>query len=189
MIQGAGDQFFLPDSSRFYFDELKGEKYLRYVPNADHSLRGSDAMEGITAFQQMVIAGRARPVYSWTLEKDGAIRVKSETPPKQVLVWQATNPKARDFRLETIGKAYSSAELKPEADGSYVARVRAPEQGWTAFFAELTFDSGGPYPLKVTTAVRVLPDKLPFAGADLKKLPYEGDLARPASRAKPEGND
>ena len=32
MIQGAGDQFFLPDSSRFYFDDLRGEKYLRYIP-------------------------------------------------------------------------------------------------------------------------------------------------------------
>ena len=40
MVYAAGDQFFLPDSSRFYFDDLKGEKYLRYVPNTDHSLRG-----------------------------------------------------------------------------------------------------------------------------------------------------
>ena len=39
MIQAAGDQFFLPDSSRFYFDDLKGEKYLRYIPNTDHGLK------------------------------------------------------------------------------------------------------------------------------------------------------
>jgi PhoPQ-activated pathogenicity-related protein len=45
VINSAGDQYFLPDSSRFYFDALIGEKYLRYVPNTDHSLKGSDARD------------------------------------------------------------------------------------------------------------------------------------------------
>src|SRR5262249_23844892 len=44
IVNAGGDQFFLPDSSQFYFADLKGEKLLRYVPNAGHSLRGSDAM-------------------------------------------------------------------------------------------------------------------------------------------------
>src|SRR6266542_5037664 len=47
LINAAGDQFFLPDSSRYYFDDLKGEKYLRYIPNADHSLRNSDSRESM----------------------------------------------------------------------------------------------------------------------------------------------
>ena len=36
IMNSAGDQYLLPDSSRFYFDDLPGEKYLRYVPNTDH---------------------------------------------------------------------------------------------------------------------------------------------------------
>src|SRR5207247_7984522 len=32
IINACGDQFFLPDSSQFYFDDLPGVKYLRYVP-------------------------------------------------------------------------------------------------------------------------------------------------------------
>ena len=43
IINASGDQFFLPDSWQFYFDDLKGEKYLRYVPNADHSLKDTNA--------------------------------------------------------------------------------------------------------------------------------------------------
>src|SRR5580658_2255172 len=39
IMNSAGDQYFLPDSSQFYFDELPGEKYLRYVPNTNHSLK------------------------------------------------------------------------------------------------------------------------------------------------------
>ena len=49
IINASGDQFFLPDSSQFYFDELPGVRYLRYVPNADHSLKGSDATESLLA--------------------------------------------------------------------------------------------------------------------------------------------
>jgi PhoPQ-activated pathogenicity-related protein len=40
--------------------------------------------------------------------------------------------------------------------------VPKPEQGWTAFFVELTFPSGGKYPWKFTTDVVVVPDVYPF---------------------------
>ena len=185
VVNASGDQFFVPDSSQFYYDELKGEKLLRYVPNADHSLRGSDALESIIGYYQMILAGKPRPQYSWTFEKDGTIRVKSATPVKRVQLWQATNPKTRDFRVDTIGKAFTSVELKPEADGTYAARLKAPEQGWTASFVELTYETGGTHPLKVSTAVRVLPDRLPFADLDLKKVPYEGVRAKPAGTKAP----
>ena len=50
VINSAGDQFFCPDSSQFYFADLPGEKLLRYVPNADHSLKGSDAPSSLIAY-------------------------------------------------------------------------------------------------------------------------------------------
>ena len=36
----SGDEFFLPDDSHFYFDELLGPKHLRYVPDCEHSMAG-----------------------------------------------------------------------------------------------------------------------------------------------------
>ena len=44
IINAGGDQFFCPDSSQFYYDGLKEERHLSYVPNGDHSLRGTDAL-------------------------------------------------------------------------------------------------------------------------------------------------
>jgi hypothetical protein len=41
--------------------------------------------------------------------------------------------------------------------------VAKPATGWTAFFVELKYPTGGKYPLKLTTAVRVVPDTLPHA--------------------------
>ena len=173
VVNAAGDQYFPPDSSQFYYGELPGEKSLRYVPNADHSLRDSDARESIIAFYQLILAGKPRPTYSWTFESDGSIRVKTAAAPKAVTLWQANNPKARDFRVKTIGKAYQSLALKDEGGGVYVGKIAPPEKGWTAFFVEMTFDVAQTFPLKLTTAVRILPDTLPFADLDPAQAPLE----------------
>jgi PhoPQ-activated pathogenicity-related protein len=173
IVNACGDQFFCPDSSQFYFDELVGEKYVRYVPNADHSLDGSDAAESIAAFYWTLLNGKPRPQFRWSFEPEGAIRVETEDRPETVLLWQATNPDARDFRVDTIGQAYTSRPLADQGNGVYVGRVDSPDRGWTAYLVELTFDVGGPAPLKMTTAVRVTPDRLPYAGVDPNKIPYE----------------
>ncbi|MEO7144219.1 MAG: PhoPQ-activated pathogenicity-related family protein [Bryobacteraceae bacterium] len=162
IVNAAGDQYFLPDSSQFYFDALPGEKYLRYVPNTDHSLRHSDARESVIAFYDAFLGNRRRPRFSWKFERDGSIRVTSKDKPSEVKLWQATNPAKRDFRLLSIGPAYKSTPLAASGNGIYVARVEKPAAGWTAFFVELTYPSSCKYPFKFTTAVRVTPDTLPF---------------------------
>ena len=160
IINSSGDQYFLPDSSQFYFDALPGEKYLRYVPNTNHSLN-ADARESMVAFYDAVLRGQARPKFSWKFEKNGDIRVTTAVRPTEVKLWSATNPEKRDFRLESIGPAYKSSEVSGNGK-TYIGRVEKPAKGWTAYFVELTFPSGGKYPFKFTTAVRVTPDALPF---------------------------
>jgi PhoPQ-activated pathogenicity-related protein len=173
IVNASGDEFFCPDSSQFYWDDLRGEKNLRYVPNSPHSLKGTDAGESIAAFYSMVLSGRPRPTYRWTFEKDGSIRVTAKEKPLSARLWQATNPNTRDFRFYAIGPAYSQKPIEPEKDGAYLGRVEPPAKGWTAFFLELDFDSGGKSPLKLSTAVRVLPDTLPHAGMDPTRAPLE----------------
>src|SRR6266404_5506648 len=162
IVNAGGDQYFLPDSSRFYFDDLKGEKHLRYVPNTDHSLRNSDARQGLIAFYDAFLRKQDRPKFFWKFEDDGSIKVTTTTKPTEVKLWQANNPEHRDFRLVAIGPAYKSTTLEEQKDGIYIGRVAKPEKGWTAYFIELTFPSGGKYPMKFSTAVRVNPDTLPF---------------------------
>ena len=158
IINATGDQFFVPDSSQFYFDDLPGVKYLRYIPNTDHSLKGSDAYATLAACYDAVIHQTHLPEFSWTLEADGAIRVTAKDKPAQVAQWQATNPDARDFRLDTFGPKWQSQPLNDEGGGVFVGKVSKPPQGWTAFFVELTYPGGGTAPLKFTTSVRVVPD-------------------------------
>jgi PhoPQ-activated pathogenicity-related protein len=163
IVNATGDQFFLPDSSQFYFDQLPGVKYLRYVPNADHSLKDTDALETLAACLHAVLNRTPLPRFSWTVESDGAIRVKTVDRPAAVKLWQATNPNARDFRVDTIGKVWTSTDLADPGDGVYVGRVPKPDKGWTAFLVELTYPrEGSPAPFKFTTQVKVVPDILPF---------------------------
>lgn len=162
LLNAAGDQFFLPDSSQFYFDALPGEKYLRYVPNTDHSLDGSDAFETLQAFYAAIATGRPRPQFSWSVQRPDKIVVRSSTSPAAVKLWQATNPKARDFRLETLGPKWTMTALPPAGPNTWIAKLAAPPKGWTAAFVELTFAGVGRVPLTFTTEVVVTPDRLPF---------------------------
>lgn len=162
MLNATGDQFFLPDNSQFYFDDLPGPKYLRYVPNTDHSLRDSDAAETIIAFCQRELAHMPLPRLSWKLEPDGSIRARSPDAPTHALLWQATNPAARDFRLETLGPKWTSRPIPAGPDGAYLAKVPPPASGWTVFFIEFTYAQKGEATLKLTTEVRVVPDVLPY---------------------------
>jgi len=173
MINATGDQFFLPDSHRFHFDALKGPKYMRYVPNADHSLDDTDAFETLAAWQYAISNKKDLPQFTWKVDwTQGVIHVQVKDKPKKVLLWQATNPEARDFRVETLGKVWTSQELSASADGRIVARVPKPDRGWTAFLVELTYAiDGSPTPLKVTSGVAVVPDVLPFAGKRPKGNP------------------
>jgi PhoPQ-activated pathogenicity-related protein len=174
ILNASGDQFFLPDSSQFYFDDLTGEKHVSYVPNAAHSLDKSDALETVQAFYSAIVAGTPRPEVKWTFEKDGSIKVVTKQLPTSVQLWQAVNPSARNFRLDAIGPAYKNTPLQPSGPNTWVAKVSAPEAGWTAFFVEMTFPGAGKYPLKVTSGVRVLPDKLPFAAPVSKRAGSTG---------------
>jgi len=132
VMNSAGDQYFLPDSSQFYLDELSGERYLRYVPNTDHSLRNSDARESLIAFYDAFLRGQPRPKFFWKFEKNGDIRVTSVDKPTEVKIWAATNPEKRDFRLVSIGPAYKSTVLTSKGDNVYIGHVDKPEKGGTA---------------------------------------------------------
>lgn len=166
IVNSTGDEFFLPDSSRFYYDDLPGESRLRYVPNTSHSLEDSDAAEGILAWYLSLLAGIDRPQVEWTIDAAAGgtlIRAVPASNLAQAVLWEVHNPEARDFRLEAIGPTWKSTQLEAKPDGSYEALIRVPEQGWRAGLVELRFDTALPLPLVFTTEVAVAPESLPYA--------------------------
>ncbi|MDB5498261.1 MAG: PhoPQ-activated pathogenicity-related protein [Phenylobacterium sp.] len=170
VINAVGDEYFPPDNTRFSYHLLPETKRLRMIPNSKHSTAGTDIDDSMTAFYDAVLNHRALPSYSWTVRKDGAIVVRSATKPLEVNLWQGNDPKARDFRVDTIGKTFTATKLKRGKDGTWVGKVAKPAAGWTAYFVELTYPSGSKYPFKFTTEVSVTPDTLPYKWKDARPI-------------------
>ncbi len=165
LLNGTGDQFFVTDSSRLYYAALPGPKWLRYKPNTDH-IQNEEVLVNAVSWLDDILDNKTSPRITWALEGTGRLRITPSATPKEVRLWQATNPGARDFRLETIGPVWTSQVLAPSPDGSYVGGVQQPPTGWTAFLIEATFATAGVFePDQVySTEVQIIPDTLPYAG-------------------------
>lgn len=171
IITATGDQFFPTDSAQFYFNQLPGMKYLRTVPNSDHGMKGTESWMSLLAFYYTLVNGLPLPQFDWKNEAPGEVRVTAKTEPFEVNLWTATNPDARDFRLETLGPVWKSSEVKVEKSGRYTVRVPKPAKGWTAYFVELKFSSDMMSPHIFTTDARVVPDVRPHQWVKPKSPP------------------
>ena len=161
LINASGDQFFQPDSWKFYWNDLPGEKHVMYVPNAGHDVSKSDALSNLTAFYQSILDKTPRPGYTWELTGDAfKIQIDTSNQPSSIKLWQAHNPGKRDFRIDEFGPHWTSTDLSLSNGGSYQVNLSAPDKGWTGYFVEITFP--GKIPFKVTTGVEVLPRTYPF---------------------------
>ena len=172
LVNSTGDQFFLPDSWQFYWDDLVGEKHIRYVPNTDHSLDKSNAMESFEAFYAAIAADEERPRFEWRRQGDALyLTTDSKRPPSRITLWQASNAQARDFRLETIGEAWTPTDVQLSSAGKYSLSVSQPSEGWTAFLAELSFPGSGENEFIFSSGVVIVPD-------DLSYPPYKPEIPR-----------
>lgn len=162
IVNAGGDQFFLPDSARFYIDDLEGPTWLRSVANTGHSLMGTDAPKTLIGWIRVMLRGEMPPSYTWEFPDANTVTLMPEGEPEAVHLWQATNPEARDFRVDAFGKKYESTPIEAGENGHYTATVATPEKGWTAYFLEVTYRGSEGETLKFTTPVRVVPDETPY---------------------------
>ncbi len=185
LLHSAGDEFFVSDSSRFYYDKLLGDKRMRYTVNSDHRQGGSSKRyELILAARNWindVLEGETPPSLKWWQEADGTLVVQPSKPAHEVKLWTADNPKARDFRLETLGAGWTAVELKADSDGRYRVRLQKPEAGWRASLVEAAFGCSSNSRQIYTTGVYVTPDTLPYQPGQPSKpeLRAAGDGATP----------
>ncbi|WP_297335210.1 PhoPQ-activated protein PqaA family protein [Algoriphagus sp.] len=161
LINAAGDQFFQPDSWEFYWNDLKGEKHLQYVPNFGHDLSESDAFPNLLSFYASILNNQERPKYHWEIRED---KIILQTPKNQlpisVKLWSAYNQFSRDFRVDEFGPNWVSEEISMPEEGKLEVLMKTPDQGFRAYFVEMTF--AGKTPLKVTSGIEVLPRDYPF---------------------------
>ncbi len=170
LINSAGDEFFLPDSWKFYLSDLPAPTYIRYVPNTGHGLK-PEVVDSVSAFYKAIVMRKPLPQYYWEFPDDSTIVVKTKDKPSKVTLYEATNPNARDFRLNVLGRAYQTKDLTEQEKGVYVGKVTPPEKGWKAYLIEMIFPGPDNTTFTFTTPVRILPDVEPYKYAPPAELP------------------
>lgn len=158
LINGTNDRYWTVDATNIYWDELQGEKHVRYVPNAGHGL--DDGKEGalitLAAFAQHVAQDKSLPELKWTHESDDdeyRLKISSTPTPESVRLWVARSD-TKDFR----NAKWEATELRvsDEAGGDgeeFVGVVAKPEEGHVALFGEATYRQG-PLPYNLSTTLR-----------------------------------
>ncbi len=161
IVNSSGDEFFLPDSSKFYFEELLEPKYLRYVPNCPHNLYISeDAMRASCAFFEMVVKNKELPKFNWEHKEHNQIEVECIDDPLEISLWSAHNPKDRDFRYHEVGEIWKKKKLSKKKDNKYLLELEVPQKGWTGYFIEFKYPSLQTQPLVFTSDVYVMTNQI-----------------------------
>eukprot|EP01092_Planopodium_desertum_P012918 TRINITY_DN6130_c0_g1_i1.p1 TRINITY_DN6130_c0_g1~~TRINITY_DN6130_c0_g1_i1.p1 ORF type:complete len:326 (-),score=58.91 TRINITY_DN6130_c0_g1_i1:59-1036(-) len=184
VIAATGDEFFLPDSPKWFWDSMQGESHLFMVPNCEHSLFGHELPLGraLETFFYLVAHDIPRPTYTWnitTLANGTAVidvYTDPKNPPFEIIKWTATtfaDTYRRDFRLVTCDEIicfqpvlWFEEDVVDLGNGHYQATQDPPSEGWTGFFVEVDYNFGnapGPLGLLTTsTIVKVVPDTYPY---------------------------
>ncbi|MEI8054456.1 MAG: PhoPQ-activated protein PqaA family protein [bacterium] len=129
IINASGDDFFVPDSSKWYFKKLPGtNNYIRYLPNSMHYFKGnaiSDSTnslrsinEALDSYFYFILNDVSLPKIDWELHDD-KIELVSSLKPKEIKIWSSNNEYTRDFRFIT---SYSSSHLFSKKILSYFSR-------------------------------------------------------------------
>lgn len=175
IVNASGDDFYVPDNARFYYDALPGEKALRVVPNIDHGGIKEFTEQSLVAFVNRFQHEQALPQLIATQEGTMLIVNFSEKPVK-IKRWTASNKIARDFRY-ACGIRYRATSLHVPAQGRMTLALDHHQPGWQATFIEATFRDG----LVATSRVFITPDAVyptgapPANGAACATLPGRGE--------------
>jgi PhoPQ-activated pathogenicity-related protein len=162
ILNSSGDDYFLPDSSQFYYDDLPGEKLIRYAPNTDHSLQNSvtsiyDTLYTLLGWYQTLLFDLPRPEIHWSLQNHELV-ASTSLPPQTVKVWRASNPLARDFRKSSIGEAWLDETVSADANGDYRTTLPQPDTGYAATYIEFVYQGPAGLPMTFSTQVYITPE-------------------------------
>ena len=162
LINAGSDEFFSTDSWRFYFDELIGDKLLRYVPNANHSLEGRYLNDDLISYFYRIVNDVKMPSLNWKLNNDSIDVILDYNGNYSVSIWSAKNDEGRDFRLWQEGELWKKLPLKKSIDNSYKILFDNESLGYEAHMMEFILDPESDFPFIISTGPFVLPDSYPY---------------------------
>ena len=141
---GTNDAYWPVDAIKHYFNDIPGENYIHYVPNAGHDLNGGDeALLSLSAFFGKTLENKGYADCSWLvsqLENKVEVQVDSEDDGSLVTarLWTAASAD-RDFRDEE----WINTDLNCEGAPDIKVAISQPLQGFRAFYIDLLYPAPG----------------------------------------------
>ena len=171
IINGTNDPYWPQDALNTYWDELKGEKHVLYVPNAGHGLRERTngveqlfperAVTTLAAFCRSQITDKKLPMFEGrnVTTKDGQeYALRFDTSTKNLRLWVADSA-TRDFRKATwTAKDLSKIPVMESLPMQARVPIEAPTTGLRAVMVEGEFDVDG-LKFNLSTPITILEAK------------------------------
>ena len=164
VINSSGDDFFTPDASKYYFNDLLGSNTLLYVPNSSHNIGKSGFLSklitSVSAYYNRIVSKHELPSIKWhstKLEHSRKITVHVNELPTKAVLWVAHNKITRDFRYACNIK-YTPIDVQINKVTKQIsASYSLSNLGWNSGFLELDFKDG----LTVSSQIYIDPDTYP----------------------------
>lgn len=162
IINSGGDDFSVPDSSHFYFQQLPGDtNLLRYVPNTSHYVDAATLNDSLNVYFHLFLNCYQAPVQTWQFS-DNKFYITTSYVPSLAILWAAENPSARDFRYNKYPDGgnihYKPYEVSYSCEEHTACIIEASppnlQNGWQASFVELSYKIGE-HTLILTTEVEI----------------------------------
>jgi PhoPQ-activated pathogenicity-related protein len=139
ILIGTNDPYWPVDAVKHYFNDLKGENFIHYTPNAGHGLNGGQqARRSISAFFCNTFTQLPYAECSWeTSESETGVTLNVEGSANAIIaayLWSADS-QDRDFRDEV----WSSSDLDALDNSSVNTTLNYPETGFRAFYIDLKY--------------------------------------------------
>ncbi len=139
LFMGTNDEYWPVDAVKNYIDDIPGENFINYTPNAGHDLGGfGEAISALNAFWGRTLRKQPYPEFTCDVKPEAdAVTLAIKASPDELLniyCWSA-NSDDRDFRDEFWIK--EAIKKEDNGDGNY--KINFPEKGFKAFYIDLEF--------------------------------------------------
>lgn len=139
LFMGTNDPYWVIDAVRHYIDEIPGENFIHYVPNAAHNLGDKvQAFEALRSFWDFTLRGMAYPRTEWKAKQNKKeLKLTAQIDKDRlvgVVLWEASSQDA-DFRDEK----WSSRDLGISHKKKIVIKQPRPREGYHAFYVDFKF--------------------------------------------------
>jgi PhoPQ-activated pathogenicity-related protein len=138
VILATNDEYFPPDSANLYFGALHEPKYLLYLPNEPHSVRGyAPVLRGLRALHAASRGGPPLPRLEWQYEARGDVLTLCirAAEARALHLWTAVSAD-RDLR----DAQWRDVERARRGQARFA--LRRPADGYVAVFGEARFGAG-----------------------------------------------